>query len=245
MVAGVRLGLANCQTDMAPTPERLPLPAPVALAILERAEALLKNRDQLSANDIRLLRIFIDIIASYIFFCRGGCGACAMREDLVINATHITLRLRKEKGKNAMKEGNKNTRQILKCDMPRAAAAMQAFFAHTEKMNKKCKRRWATAMKEEKHLWSATTSTKWLQLAYKATGNIPPKSFSWTSHSLRKGAASAANSIKVPLNEIRYSGGWSTNSNILDAKYIDIAMAPSKAAYIFFGHLKRDKPLDA
>jgi hypothetical protein len=95
---------------MPPTPERLPLLAPVALAILERAEALLKNRDQWVATDIRLLRACIATIASYIFFCRGNCGACAMREDLVINTTHITLRLRKEKGRNALKEGHKNTR---------------------------------------------------------------------------------------------------------------------------------------
>ena len=58
-------------------------------------------------------------------------------------------------------------------------------------------------------------------------------------------AASAANSVKVPLNDIRYSGGCSTNSNGLEAKYIDFVMAPSRASYIFFGHLKRDKPLDA
>ncbi len=42
MITGVRKGLANCQRDPAPTPERLPLPAPVALAILEKIEALLK-----------------------------------------------------------------------------------------------------------------------------------------------------------------------------------------------------------
>ncbi len=35
------------------------------------------------------------------------------------------------------------------------------------------------------------------------------------------------------------------NSNVLESKYIVFAMAPSKAAYIFFGHLKRDTPLDA
>jgi hypothetical protein len=144
-----------------------------------------------------------------------------------------------------MKEGHKNTRQILIDDMPRATATMQSFFSHTEKTNKKCKRRWATTMQEEKCVWSATTSTEWLQLACKATGSNPPKGFSWTSHNLRKGAASATNSIKVPLNDIRYSGGWSTNSNVLEAKYIDVAMAPSKATYIFFGHMKRDKPLDA
>ncbi len=94
-------------------------------------------------------------------------------------------------------------------------------------------------------MWSATRSTEWLQLVCKATGSSPPKGFRWASHSLRKGAASASSSIKVPLNDIRYSGGWSTNSNVLEAKCIDFAMAPSKAAYIFFGHLKRDKPLDA
>ncbi len=75
MVAGVRLGLANCQTDMAPTPGRLPLPTLVALAILERAEALVKNRDKWVANDIRLLRASIATIAFYISFCRGECGA--------------------------------------------------------------------------------------------------------------------------------------------------------------------------
>jgi hypothetical protein len=29
---------------------------------------------------------------------------------------------------------------------------------------------------------------------------------------------------------------------VLELKYIDFAMATSKAAYIFFGHLKRDTP---
>ncbi len=82
-----------------------------------------------------------------------------MREDLIINDTHITLRLRKEKGKNALKEGHKNTRQILIDDMPRATSTMQAFFSHTKKTNKKCKRRWSTTTKEEKCVWSATTST--------------------------------------------------------------------------------------
>ena len=42
LIDGVRKGLAYCQRDLSPTPERLPLPAPVALAILVKAEALLK-----------------------------------------------------------------------------------------------------------------------------------------------------------------------------------------------------------
>ena len=79
-------------------------------------------------------------------------------------------------------------------------------------------------------------------MALRATKQSPPTGFSWTSHSLRKGAASLANAIKVPINDIRYAGGWSTNSTVLESKYIDFAMARSKAAYIFFGHLKWDTP---
>ncbi len=103
-------------------------------------------------------------------------------------------------------------------------------------------RRWALTAREDKSRWTATTSTEWLKLALRATNHNPPASFSWTSHSLRKGAVSAANAIKVPLNDIRYAGGWSTNSTVLESKYIDFSMAPSKAAYTFFGHLKRDTP---
>ena len=79
-------------------------------------------------------------------------------------------------------------------------------------------------------------------MALIATKQSPPAGFSWTSHSLRKGTASAANAIKVPINDIRYAGGWSTNSSVLEKKYIDFSMAPSKAAYTIFGHLKRDTP---
>ena len=41
LVSGVRKGLEKCQRDASPTPERLPLPAPVALSILEGAEHML------------------------------------------------------------------------------------------------------------------------------------------------------------------------------------------------------------
>jgi len=104
-------------------------------------------------------------------------------------------------------------------------------------------RRWALTAKEDKmSKWTATTSTGWLQLALRATKQSPSAGFGWTSHNLRKGVASAANAIKVPISDIRYAGGWSTNSTVLESKYIDFAMAPSKAAYILFGQLKRDTP---
>jgi hypothetical protein len=79
IVAGVRKGLMNCQTDTAPLLERLPLPAPIALAILELGEQLLtettwKPKDPIMPE----LRATIASIASYVFFNRGECSACAL-----------------------------------------------------------------------------------------------------------------------------------------------------------------------
>ena len=79
-----------------------------------------------------------------------------------------------------------------------------------------------------------------LELAYQSCGLSPPEGFSWLSHSLRKGAASAAHAILVPLTTIRFMGGGATTSNVLEAKYIDYAMRASPAAFLFFGHLRQD-----
>jgi hypothetical protein len=125
--------------------------------------------------------------------------------------------------------------------MPRGARALSNFFKKMRMMKKRAMR-WTLTAKEDKSKWTATTNTEWLQLALKATNHSPTTCFSWTSHSLRKGAASAANAIKVPINDIHYAGGWSTNSTVLESKYMDFAMAPSKAAYMIFIQLKRDTP---
>ena len=103
-------------------------------------------------------------------------------------------------------------------------------------------RRWVLAPAEETELWTANTLSGWLTAAYTAALCLPPAGFAWTSHSLRKGAASAAYAIGARLTDIRYAGGWSTNSTVLEAKYIDFTMRPSPAAWIFFGYLYRGTP---
>ena len=131
MITGVGKGLASGLRDLVPTPERLPLPAPIALALLEKAEALLKVvlwDTTKSTYNTTLMRACIASIASYVFFCRGECVACARREDLVVDATHITLRLNKEKGHQHLREGRKSTMQILVDDAPRVVRAMTTFF---------------------------------------------------------------------------------------------------------------------
>jgi hypothetical protein len=241
LVAGVRKGLMNCQTDTAPLPERLPLPAPVALAILELGEKLLPETDWDPEDPtLPVLRAAVATIASYVFFNRGECSACALAGDLVVGSTHITLLLRQEKGRKGLNAGYRNVRQIATYEAPRIAALLRAFFKGQAAMSHprgQLARRWSISPREDVEVWSALTLTDWLRAAFTAAGHLPPEGFSWTSHSLRKGAASAANAIGARLTDIRYQGGWATNSNVLEAKYIDFTMQPSEAARLFFGYL--------
>ena len=110
-------------------------------------------------TDNMLLRACIATIASYIFFCRGECGACARREDPVVNITPITLRLSKEKGHQHLREGLKHTRQTLAKDMPRVARGMNAFFKGTKRKGKLRARRWAMTALEDDTKWTAITSS--------------------------------------------------------------------------------------
>jgi hypothetical protein len=95
----------------------------------------------------------------------------------VVNATHVILCLNKEKRQH-LREGRKNTREILVNDMPRVARAMKGFFNEMRMMKIRRAKRWALTAKKDKSKLTATTSTEWLQLAIIATKQSPPTSFS-------------------------------------------------------------------
>jgi hypothetical protein len=89
----------------------MPLPAPVALAILQLAERLLLIvMWEVEDPNLLLLRATAASIAFYPFFNRGECSACALVDDLGIDDTHITLLLRHEKGQQTLNEGERNAR---------------------------------------------------------------------------------------------------------------------------------------
>ncbi len=114
LVTSGRTGLEKCQQDLAPSRERVPLPAPVVMAILQLAKRLLLvvHRDY-SDQRLKLLRASVASIASCVFFNRGECNCSGvLSEDMVVNDTHITLLLRGEKGKKARNKGQRFVRQI-------------------------------------------------------------------------------------------------------------------------------------
>ncbi len=99
-----------------------------------------------SDPDLDLLRAAIATITSYVFFNRGECGACALRGDIVVDDSFVTLLLRKEKDKKALGTGQRNVRQIPCSEAPRFAALLRAFFAgqHSMKgLHGRRLRRWA------------------------------------------------------------------------------------------------------
>ncbi len=83
---------------MAPLPQRLPLLAPVALQILELDESLQRMAKFHCSNpDLDFLRAADATIIAYMFFNRRECGACALRGDIVVDISLISLLLRTQK----------------------------------------------------------------------------------------------------------------------------------------------------
>jgi hypothetical protein len=75
---GVREGLTNCQRNTAPLPQRLPLPAPIVLTILEMGERLLRSSWTPHDPDIAFLRAIVATVTSYVFFNRGEWSVCTI-----------------------------------------------------------------------------------------------------------------------------------------------------------------------
>jgi hypothetical protein len=102
---------------------------------------------------------------------------------------------------------------------------------------------WSFSLAEASAGWgAASTISAWLALALLTVNTSAPAGFKWTSHSLRKGDASAASCIGAPLLVIKYMGGWAKNSSVTEGKYIDPTMTPTLAARRFFGWLTPSPP---
>jgi hypothetical protein len=97
---------------------------------------------------------------------------------------------------------------------------------------------WSFSPAEPSAEWkAASTFSAWLALALLKVNTAAPAGFKWTSHSLRKGHASAASCIGAPLPVIKYMGGWAKNSSVTEGKYIVPTMTPTPGAWRFFGWL--------
>ena len=171
-------------------------------------------------------------------------------DDIAVDRTggNILLFVRKSKGDQRRTAADKPLLQLPITAVPLLADLLEAFTAgRTSYCNLLSTGPGPTAFRavtpeDQPHTWTAGTITEWIREACNTIDAAPPTQFKWTSHSLRKGAASAAAYIGAPLTKIRYMGGWSKTNDVVTSKYIDPTMSETPAAWLFFGWLVAKPP---
>jgi hypothetical protein len=253
LMADARRGLEMLQHSLVPSASRLPLPAPVALDILPAA-ATLRNTLTWAPNTLPQLKIFracLAVCVSYIFFCRAKTGARCQTGDLLVDrpSQQICLFVRKSKGDQRRSCTDKLVFSLPTAANPVLAYLMDYYTQHRSAFCAKYYKRpppdafWSFSSSENSADWgAASTVSAWLALALQAINTSAPAGFKWTSHNLRKGAASAASCIGAPLPVIKYMGGWAKNISVTEGRYIDPTMTPTPAAWRFFGWLTPSLP---
>jgi hypothetical protein len=253
LMADARRGLEMLQKRLVPSASQLPLPAFVALDIL-LAAATLRNTLTWAPTTLPQLKIFRACLAdcvNYNFFCRAKTGARCHTGDLLVDkpSQQIGLFVRKFKGDHRRSSTDK-----LVFSPPTAANTVLADLQdyYTEHRSAFCAKYYkrpppyalrSFSPSDNSADWgAASTVSAWLALALQAVNTSAPAGFKWTSHSLRKGDASAACCIGAPLPVIKYMGAWAENNSVTEGKYIDPTTTPTPAAWRFFGWLTPSLP---
>lgn len=219
---------------------RRPLPAWVASSALDTALAMsLPVRRQ----QAQLFRSLVFVALCFALMNRAGTDISLLRGDVSPVGASVHVRLRVEK----MRAASTSLRILEIKGNPDLSALCSRWLALQSDL-------WSASgktMPPDVHFfrlpadpaWVAGVApavcTAWLQSACAALGAAPPPGSKWTSHSLRKGAASAAAAIRVELATIRDWGGWAaTSAVVLD--YIDRSVQACAAARRFFRFLRTD-----
>eukprot|EP00873_Tetraselmis_striata_P015278 jgi/Tetstr1/435542/TSEL_024446.t1 len=182
-------------------------------------------------------------VVNFMFFARGLTGVSCRVRDVHVDDYNITLQVYREKGRAGRRGPDDMCVLLLPvAEHPRVPRLMHHFIDNVQHVPLVTlalaeTNFWATTPSEQSKPWTAATMSDWLSTAVRLVGAAPPADTSWSSHSLRKGTASAANNaIGAPLSHIRYQGGWATNSDVV-LEYIDPNVLPSPSAWFFFGHI--------
>eukprot|EP00873_Tetraselmis_striata_P043540 jgi/Tetstr1/463804/TSEL_008619.t1 len=238
-LTSARRGLMLRQRRLDAAPLRVPLPADVAYRFVSKAELIVSAPYPESHLDYRAL---LASVVNFLFFARGLTGVSCRAQDVHVDTYNITLQIYREKGR-AGRRGPGDLRVLLLpvSEHPRVARLLHYFIDNVQSVplvtvGLAASNFWAVNVAEQSKPWTAATMSDWLSTAVNLVNAAPPAGTSWTSHSLRKGAASAANAIGAPLSHIRYQGGWATNSDVV-LDYIDPNVLPSPGAWFFFGHI--------
>lgn len=241
VINGWKQEVADDSTSRAPTDERTALPADVAFDALAAADAMPPLRTMAECQQFRSL-LYTGL--GFALMARSDTDANLLLDDVGVTDVDMWIRLRAEKGKRRNQK-----RRIIRLPNHVANGLLHRVVTrwlrgqHALRAQQSCN----PAFLAQRNFWRLPSDTgewtssskicsQWLKEAIARLGRAPPPGFSWSSHSLRKGAASAANAIGVALHVICYHGGWSSKSGVVH-DYIDHTVGANAAAAAFFSWL--------
>ena len=237
LVSQAKQSLATRQIDTKATLRRTFLPAEIAYKIYMFASDSLSGS---SSPDVAQLRALCATVFSFLFFNRSGTTRKIYTRDLAVQQGVIYFYERHSKGKDALQDSDRTVYQV---PHPHLAALLGAFLTLRSRL---CHSLGASIPDllfalpgESTAKWDSATQTSWLLTACSLVGASPPPGFTWSSHSLRSGAASAASAEGWSLEQIEHYGGWSVGSSALRKSYIDPTVRPCPGSRFFFGWLLR------
>ena len=233
LIESARRGFKQQQLALDEPTIRIPVPATAALSILRYAESLATT--PLHPD----FRGAVAVLTNFAFCCRAGTGVHALHGDLAVDNNYITLYKRVLKGHKA---GELTSAAQIPCSglLTRLAVLLTVFFlaqnAAFSQHSSELTYLWELPTDSSPASWTSQTLSSWLQSCCVAVGVSAPPGFSYSSHSLRSGAASAANAVGASLPHIRWLGNWAKDSDVVH-DYISPAILFTQAAFSFFGWL--------
>ena len=177
-----------------------------------------------------LLQAIVATVFTFVFFARGGSGAALRVQDVRRSDAGLHVTLAKEKTRHSAAVS-----RVVTLDSERIPGLDQLLRRWETVRGKGQERRSYYALPGQRS-FPATQVDKWFKKVLDHLGASPPAGETWSGHSLRKGAASAANAIGVSLAKICHVGGLSVKAKTI-FDYIDPTCPAAPAGRRYYGWL--------
>lgn len=242
VVSAARRGMRRAQAQLSTRDTRIPLPAPIALEVLDSSLAgLPAARQRLSPRALaEWLRRRYALVLSFVFMGRQDSCVHLDAADHGIDDDFIWLRLTEK-----MRRGQA-LRRIIRLPLgARAAAEVPSALPRLAALGRAYVEARKLLGKEQRRLFQlpgeAAPVTRhmeaWVSTTLEDVGAVAPAGFAYLGHSLRSGGSSAAEAIRVPRFRGNWLGGWSAAGRTREVHYLDPSILPTEAAYALFGWL--------
>ena len=231
-VAAYKAGLAHTQADGGREAERVYLPAEA----VERALlwALTLDTERATASELQVFRAAVASVFTFVFFARGATGSALLAKHVTRSVAGTTVQLEHEKGRGRDARARAVTLPV------GAVPGLDALLRKWERLRGEvdADASYYLLPGERSRALPATAIDSWLRIVLEHFDLRPPAQQTWSGHSLRKGAASAAAAVGVNLDRICFVGGW----KIKAATVHDPTCPATAAGRRFFGWLLPTAP---